>query len=1025
MKSPRMTALVLLAVCFGSVALAGDLAFNKDIRPILAEHCLSCHGPGKKNGGLRLDQPEAAFKGGKSGAPAVVAGKPEKSALIERIHSDVETERMPPASTRKVLTDREKATLKQWVAQGGKFEGHWAFQPIQTVTVPAGEGSPIDRFLQARLAQAGLTFRQEASRPTLIRRVSFTLTGLPPTLAEVDQYLADQSPGAYERMVDRYFNSPRHGEEMARHWLDLARYADTHGLHLDNERQMWAYRDWVINSFNRNQPFDQFATQQLAGDLLPNATVDQKVATGFLRCGPTTGEGGSIDAEWIYRNAVERTSTVFTAFLGLTGGCAQCHDHKFDPISAKDFYSLYAFFHSAADPAMDGNALLTAPTVKLETAAVLNKKKTLDESITRLKNELKALAAAEKYIDPASIKDRPTAVVKEDLWFDDAFPTGAKVGASPGQPTRLVDAASGKVHSGKKAVHRVDAGLAQDVIEGMPAKTLVAGSRLFAQVYLDPANPPKAIMLQYYTSGWLHRAVWGDYGVIDWGKANTTERVHMGKLPETGKWVKLEMDAARLGITPATPVTGFALTQFGGSVHWDRVGAETSSDPSADTSKSLAAWWKSQKGKDQPEADAPEAGFIKDGPEAKRTDAEKDQVLRHYLARVSTAVSPKIVETRNHLAESKTARAKIDGDTPGSFIFTDLPNPRESHVMMRGAYDKPGTRVEPTTPAVLPPLAVKGRRATRLDLARWLLSPEQPLTARVTVNRFWQQIFGNGLVRSSGDFGTQGDMPGNPELLDHLASGFRQGWDVRALFRQMLTSKAFRQDSAAPSELWLRDPENKLLARGPRFRLDAEQVRDNALFLGGLLKENMGGRGTLPYQPPNIWEPVGFTGSNTRNYTQDKGEKLYTRSIYVFLKRTAPAPFMSNFDAPNRETACIKRERSNTPLQALQLMNDVQHVEAARGLAARLIHGEKSDEARIALAYRLTLSREPSADEKRAVGLLLERELARYRKDTAAAAKLARVGESPVPAGIAEPELAAWTLVSNLVLNLDETINRN
>jgi len=502
--------------------------------------------------------------------------------------------------------------------------------------------------------------------------------------------------------------------------------------------------------------------------------------------------------------------------------------------------------------------------------------------------------------------------------------------------------------------------------------------------------------------------------------------VNMGKLPEVGKWVRLEVDAAKLGISPDKQVNGFALTQFGGTVTWDRVGAETSNDPANDTTQSLTAWWKSQKGKDQPGVSGPVAVFIKEGPEAKRTDAEKEQVLRHYVANICAAVSPKLVEARKKLADDKAARAKVDSETPATFIFTDLPKPRDSFVMMRGAYDKPGDKVQPDTPKALPPLQVKDRRANRLDLAKWLLSNEQPLTARVTVNRFWQQIFGIGLVKSSGDFGVQGEVPSHPELFDHLAYRFRAGgWNTRELIREMVHSKAFRQDSAAPAELWSKDPENRLLARGPRFRLDAEQLRDNALYLGGLLKEKKGGRGTLPYQPPNIWEPVGFTGSNTRNYTQDKGDKLYTRSLYVFLKRTAPAPFMSNFDAPNRETACTRRERSNTPLQALQLMNDVQHVEAARGFAANLINAEKTDEGRIRLAYRQALSRQPSAEEASIVAILLEKELAKYRKDTAAAGKLARVGESPVPSGIPEPELAAWTMVCNLVMNLDELINRN
>ena len=1022
---PSRLIVTLVALGLPYVVSAAEVSFNRDIRPILSEYCLACHGPGKQMAKLRLDQADSAKKGGKSGLAAVVPGKPAASELLKRLHTDVESERMPPASTRKTPSPREVKLLESWIAAGAPFEGHWAFEPLAAIAVPAGDGGAIDRFLKASLREKGMDFRAEAPREVLIRRVAFTLTGLPPTVAEVDQYLADKAPGAYERMVDRYFSSPRHGEEMARHWLDIARYADTHGLHLDNERQMWAYRDWVVKAFNANMPFDTFTIDQLAGDLVPGATLDQQVATGFSRCNVTTGEGGSISEEWVYRNAVERASTVFAAWLGLTGGCAQCHDHKFDPISQRDFYSMYAFFHSAADPPLDGNALLTAPTVRLETAEVKARRDKLGADLAAAEGDLARLARASAYADPALAKDKPAPVVIEEVWFDDAFPSG-RVFASPGHPTQYVDAKSGKVFSGSKALRRADAGLAQDVIEGMPAKSLPKGAKLFAHVYIDPANKPKTLMLQYFKGGWLHRATWGDYEAIQWGRAGTTERVNAGPLPEAGKWVRLEIEASKLGLVAGDQVTGFAMTQFGGLVYWDKAGVSGTADPAKDPALSLAAWWQSQRGRNQTGVREPLAGWIKAGPAARKAEAEIAQVRDHFVATAWEGASTEIKALRAKRAAIVADLAKLDSDAPGTFVYKDLDKPRESFVMMRGQYDKPGDKVDPATPAVLGTLAVKDRRANRLDLARWLVSPGQSLVPRVVVNRYWQQIFGIGLVKSSGDFGTQGDLPSNPALLDWLARDFRdRGWNVRDLVRAMVVSRAFRQDSAAPSDIWAKDPENRLLARGPRIRLDAEQVRDNALFVGGLAKLDMGGRGTMPYQPPNIWEPVGFTGSNTRVYQQSKGESLYRRSLYVFLKRTAPAPFMSNFDAPNRETPCSRRERSNTPLQALQLMNDIQHVEAARGLAARLMREAPDSPSRVRLAWRVVVSRLPDPEEEKSATAFLERMRARYAADKDAAGKLVRVGESPVPAGLPETELAACAMLANLVLNLDETINRN
>ncbi|MGE0608827.1 MAG: PSD1 and planctomycete cytochrome C domain-containing protein [Pirellulales bacterium] len=1011
-----------------------EVRFNRDIRPIMSDTCFKCHGPAEQQAGLRLDKREAALAPAESGAIPIVPGKPDDSEIIRRVFSTDAALRMPPADSHKSLTPNQQQLFRRWVAQGAVYEQHWSFEPLTAAAPPqavelAKANNPIDLFIADRLRRDGLAMSEEAEREILIRRVAFALTGLPPSLPEVDAYLADTSPDAYANMVDRYLGSQQFGEEQARHWLDVARYADTHGLHLDNERQMWAYRDYVVKSFNQNKPFDQFTVEQLAGDLLPDPSLDQLVATGFIRCNVTTGEGGSINEEWIFRNAVDRASTTAEAWLGLTAGCAVCHDHKFDPLSAKDFYSFYAFFHSAADPPLDGNVLLTAPTTKLATAEHVARLAEFDQQIAGKQQQLDAQTAAVAYSDPATLDPPPPVSAIDDVWFDDAFPEGGKAAASPGHPTLFVTAANGQVFHGEKALKRTDKGLTQDVYEGQRPLAIPNEGRLYAHVWIDPQDPPKTLMLQYFKSGWLHRAVWGDYDAIEWGARDTTERVLIGPLPKAGEWVRLQAAASKIGLRPGDAVTGFAFTQFGGTVYWDQAGVEGINNPATDPRRSLRAYWKQQAGKDTAGAPADLNQALKAGPEPAPAADTAAKVRNYYLQQVCQQTASQLAPLVQELAGLRQQRDDFDKSIPSSFIYRDLPQPRESFVMLRGQYNKPGEPVQPGVPAILPPLALSAdsQRANRLDLARWLVSPENPLTARVTVNRFWQQMFGVGLVKTSFDFGSQGETPSHPELLDWLAVEFREsGWNVKSLLRLMVMSAAFRQSSAVTPEQWQHDPQNRLYARGPRIRLDAEQLRDNALFVSGLLNPAMGGRGVHPYQPPNIWEPVGFTGSNTANYKQDTGAALYRRSIYVFFKRTAPPPFMVNFDAPNREQFCTVRERSNTPLQALQLMNDVQHFEAARALAERMMaQVGLSPAERIALGYRLVLSRQPSAEEASVVQALFAAELAKYQQHPEAAAKVIRNGESAPKPELPEAELAASTLVANLLLNLDETVTRN
>jgi hypothetical protein len=717
--------------------------------------------------------------------------------------------------------------------------------------------------------------------------------------------------------------------------------------------------------------------------------------------------------------------------MGLTAGCAVCHDHKFDPISAKEFYSLYAFFNSSADPAMDGNALLTNPVLKLATDSDRQRLADFDRQLADQQMQLDQRVDSLAYTDPAQADPAPPSAEFEAIWLDDDFPAGGKVTSGPGQGTEFVSLDQGAtVFSGRRALKRTDAGLSQDIWEEA-ASPLVVPQRgtIFAYAYLDPNDLPKAIMLQFHKNGWLHRAVWGDYDVIPWGTPNTTEKVAIGALPDAARWVRLEVPAEKVGLAPGDQLTGFAMTQFGGTVSWDKLGIAGVSDPATDPQRSFSAWWKSVAGKDTPGLPEDLKAIAKDGPDVNPPEEQVNRLRKHYLSAFCVETKPQLEPLVAALAKLRSEREAFDQSIPSTFIYQNSPQPRESFVMGRGQYDQPGEKVEPDVPAVFPRLVRADAQApaTRLDFANWLLRPEHPLTARVAVNRLWQQLFGVGLVKSSGDFGTQGDLPSHPELLDWLAIHFREGgWNVKDLVRLMVTSATFRQGSQVGPEALERDPENRLLSHAPRLRLEAEQIRDNALFVSGLIELKAGGKGVKPYQPPNIWEPVGFVGSNTRFYEQDAGSALYRRSLYTFYKRTAPPPFMVNFDAPNREQICTRRDRSNTPLQALQLLNDVQHVEAARGLAQRVLGANaRDDQERIRFLFRVVLARDPDPQEMAIICRQLEEHRQRYFANAADAEQVVNQGASKPDTELPVAELAAFTLVSSTLLNLDETLMRN
>ncbi len=1042
----KRSSLVVFTLWFAACASARaeEISFNRDVRPILSANCFACHGLDAKQrkADLRLDVADGALAE-RDGHVAIKPGDLAKSEVWRRLISEDADVVMPPPSTKKKLTAEQKATIRKWIEQGAPYQKHWAFEtPTKTADPPVQNGAwaknSIDRFVLARLDKEGLAPRPEASRATLIRRVAFAVTGLPPTPKEVAEFEGDSSPQAYEKMVDRYLQSPRYGEEMGRHWLDVARYADTHGLHLDNERSMWAYRDWVIKAFNANQPFDKFTVEQLAGDLLPNPTQDQLIATGFNRCNVTTSEGGAIEAEWLYRYAVDRTSTTVQTWMGLTGGCAVCHDHKYDPLSAREFYSLYAFFYSAADPGMDRNTNTTDPFFKLSTAeqkAALTK---LQADETVAKQQLEAIAARVAYADPADAQPPPAKQPVRDVWLDDVFPNGSKVTCSSRNNSVWATAPEVDPPLGRRALKQFGASNYHDKFENsLQPFVIPENPKLFVWVRLDEYEPSQTLSLELITSRGNRRFLWGNpknYG------AATTDKSWLGEAPPSNQWVELVVAADKLDLQPGDTVRSVSLAQFGGVAWWDGLIITGDTYPATDLRSSFTAWWKDRAGKETPGIPGELAAFLKAGPtltrsaseekpEDKKSNELKDKLRQFYLAFVARASDAELQQHQQAWLAANSAKTLLEEAIPGTFIFKDLDKPREAFVMLRGQYDKPGEKVEPNVPAVFPPLKkpTTESRSTRLDLANWLLAPDHPLTARVTVNRFWQQLFGTGLVKTSYDFGSQGEPPSHPELLDWLAIWYREnGWDTKALVRLLVTSATFRQDTRVAADLLRLDPENRLYARGPRFRLDAEQIRDNVLYVSGLINLEMGGRGVKSYQPPNLWEPVGYSDSNTRFYLQDHGPAIYRRSIYAFLKRTAPPPFMSNFDGPNREQFCTLRERSNTPLQALQLLNDTQHFESARAFGERILSegGETADE-RITFAYRATLSRSPKPEELAVVRRALDQYLQRYRDDSAAAKQVISVGESKRKTNHPDTELAAYTLIANLILNLDETVMRN
>lgn len=1005
----------------------GKIDFNRDIRPILSDKCFACHGPdtSKLKGKLRLDVRDSAVKKG-----AIVPGKPNESELVRRVHAADPDERMPPPQSNKTLTVPEKELLKNWIASGADYMVHWAYVAPVRPALPLLKNktwprNPIDHFILARLEQEGLEPMNEATKTALIRRVTFDLTGLPPTVAEVDAFLSDNSSVAYETLVDRLLESPRYGEHMARYWLDAARYGDTHGMHLDNYREMFPYRDWVIGAFNRNLPFNRFVLEQVAGDLLPASTLEQKVATGFLRCHVTTNEGGSIDEEVYVRNVQDRVDTNGMVLLGMTFGCAKCHDHKYDPIQQKDYYALFAFFNNLDGNAMDGNTPQHPPIVRIATPEQTARLDKIQERLIGLKAEIKQTALQVKYDSSQDEKlvEEPTA--GDYVWLDDGLPTGAKQEAAGGVnlPWNFV-AKPDPVLSGAKSVKLTAKGLQQVVLsDAKPGLKVGAGDKLFAYVWLDPKDPPREIMVQWHTTTWLHRAYWGE-NLIPWGDDNTGQRRKVSELPAKGQWVRLEVEASKVGIAPGTVITGWAYTQHDGTAYWDKGGLYTRLPQSDRPYDTLSAWIGAQKALNGAGLPKPVQDAVK-VPRDKRTQGHKTLLLEHFLENGYAGSRAAVAPLQQEIAKLAAEKDAIEKTTPTTLVFKEKADIRPAYLLKRGEYDRKGDKVERGTPSFLPPLP-EGAPKNRLGLAQWLTDPKHPLTTRVAVNRFWQQFFGTGLVKTAEDFGSQGEPPTHPELLDWLSVQFADdGWDIKKTVKRMVTSAAYRQSAKVTKDRLARDPANRFMSRGPRFRLDAEMLRDQALFAGGLLVEKVGGPSVKPPQPSGLWEAVAFTGSNTGIFKADMGhEKVHRRSMYTFWKRTAHPPQMGTLDAPSREACIVRRERTNTPLQALMMMNEQLFVEASRGLAERTLKEAPDTEARLRHLFRIMTSRLPDDVELAILKSTLQEHLAKYRADPKAAQALIRAGTLPPNPAYNGEELAAWTMLGNLVLNLDEVINR-
>ncbi len=1028
-----------------------NVDFSSQIRPILAVHCYSCHGPDEQSRAaeLRLDIREQALE-----SSAFVPHDTSKSKLVERILSQDEEYQMPPPENKKPLTKIQKELLTTWIEQGAAYSSHWAFLtpskppvPVPTTTETQWGNNAIDSFVGKLLDQEKLKPAPKADRATLLRRVSLDLTGLPPTIDELKRFIEDSSDRAYEHAVDRLLNTKHYAERMALEWLDLARYADTNGYNNDEDRTMWPWRDWVINAFDRNMPFDQFTIEQVAGDLLPNPTQDQLIATGFLRNQGHNTEGGIIQEEYRVEYVADRVHTVSTVFLGLSMQCARCHDHKFDPITQKEYYQFYSFFNSLDEKQARYSKFVGAePFIRVPTADQSSKVKALDEQVAKLQSRSKLLedqadANVAKLVAENSESDLRTRFSRNALF---RFPLDHT------QSATIFDAVAdtwiGKT-SGTLAWQEGKKQTAIELIEGSRIELgeiaqFVHDRPFSISVWVKPnGNEGMAIVSKMDESAsfrgydllWsggkiemhlVHR--WPDNSIkVSTKKAITPNEWHHVVVTydgsKTAAGAKVYIDSKlephdviqdtlrdsidtqqpfRIGLRQHTlPYQGLIdeLQLFGSALDEANV-------------KQLAAF-------------EPVTGFSDwiRIPASDRTEAQLKQIRQFYLDRID----PEYSGVQNEISEATKEKAAIEDTYPAVMVLREMNPPRETFVLKRGQYDQPSDKVASKIPEALLKTELQSPSSVdRMMLARWIVSDANPLTARVTVNRWWQHFFGTGIVKTVEDFGLTGDAPSNSELLDYLACTFVEGgWNVKAMQKLIVMSATYQQESCILPEMLERDPENRLLARGPRHRLPAETIRDNALRISGLLQPRIGGPSVKPYQPSGLWEDV--TVERRGKYVADVGEGLYRRSLYTFWKRTCPPPSMMSFDAPNREVCLARRARTNTPLQSLVLLNDPTYVECARLLALNMIReGGANPCDRIDAGMKRAVARAATDAERKVLTEVLEAAKQKFSSSPSKAQSLITIGATP-PDGLIDPaELAAWTIVASTLLNLDETISK-
>ena len=1100
-----ISGVIFASVCFSTAqaihqATPRKIDFNRDIRPILSDKCFMCHGPdaSAKKIKLRLDSEAAALA-------ALVPGKPEQSKLIKRITHTDEAMKMPPVDSGRSLSKTEIELLTEWILQGAKWQSHWAFNvpvrpEIPTVKNDAWVKNPIDNFVLARLEKEGLLPSPEADRGTLLRRVSLDLTGLPPTLQVLDNFLNDKSKNAYEKVVDRLLSSPRYGERMAFKWLDAARYADTNGYQNDGDRSMWRWRDWVIDAFNSNKPYNEFAIEQIGGDLIPNATLDQKIASAFNRNHRQNGEDGIVPAEYFVENVVDRVDTVSTVFMGVTMGCARCHNHKYDPLLQKEYYQLYAYFNSVRGETGRGAYHNYEPWIDAPTKLQQAQLQKLESEISKAESDLKAASKEHQNEFLRWQKSLNASATKqwfpsENLLMRHALDANSSVeilsqvehgDSSAYQVEKFADDKKSSIGFRNGTPMNIDSPLGQGVT--FDGKIFVDVGKIANFDYQDrltefrdafsisvwinadsenagaivtrmqdtasekdgniPKNRGYGLFL---IDGKLHWNAVSAYPDDAWrveteSKITTQQWHHVvaifdGREPFERAEIFVDGQKQKLKINLNTIFRTF--NDAGANL---RIGGGAGTDYRFKGKLDEARIYKAKLNEEQISmlSCADSLAKISALPEANRTNAQRLKLLNAWM---DLAAPVNAHQAWSNLRELRMQRIKLIREFPILMTMREMDVPREAHILRRGSYDLPAEKVERGVPAALCDSVEKTIPKNRLELAQWLFRPENPMTARVTVNRFWQMFFGTGIVKTVEDFGSQGELPSHPELLDWMATEFMNAdfglriaksapqsaisypkWNIKALLRLIATSATYRQSSTILPQSTIQNPQsedidNRLLSRAPRFRLSADMIRDQALFAAGLLTEKIGGPSVKPYQPKGLFKDMVF--SNMTDYEHAKGEDLWRRSLYTYWKRTVLNPGMLVMDATAREACTVRETRTNTPLQALNLMNDVTYVEAARMLAEQMMkEGGATAEARLYWGFRLLTSRAPNKNEQQTLIENLNSQFENYRRNPEAAAKLLLMGEKRNDPKLNPAELAAYAATASLMLNLDEVITR-